>query len=131
MQRVPRARTRAVAEANRLASAMTVDQTRDVFASRVAESLEGGRSAILRPERRSTLVDLATRMGIRAFDAHLVIALTQDAARRGEVSTGRAGCESERADAQDRRSGQVWVIAASLVMGVSGAMFGIAWLIGG
>jgi hypothetical protein len=55
-----------------------------VFAQHVANGIEGGRAAILRPQTRERLLTLATRVGIRPFDAHLLMALMQDRARRGE-----------------------------------------------
>lgn len=57
------------------------------FASQVARHLEGGKAAILRPERRDLLVAGAVREGILPFDANLVIALVQDATRRGDLVT--------------------------------------------
>lgn len=57
------------------------------FASEVARHLEGGKAAILRPERRDVLIASAVRDGILAFDANLVIALVQDATRRGDLVT--------------------------------------------
>lgn len=57
------------------------------FASQVVRHLEGGKAAILRPERRDLLVAGAVRDGILPFDANLVIALVQDAARRGDLLT--------------------------------------------
>lgn len=57
------------------------------FASEVARHLEGGKAAILRPERRDVLIVSAVRDGILAFDANLVIALVQDATRRGDLVT--------------------------------------------
>jgi hypothetical protein len=52
--------------------------------------LEGGRTALLTPDRRRRLVTLATKMGLRPFDAALIIAIVQDAARAGEPLTGEA-----------------------------------------
>lgn len=57
------------------------------FASQVARHLEGGKAAILRPERRDHLIAGAVRDGILPFDANLVIALVQDATRRGDLVT--------------------------------------------
>jgi hypothetical protein len=127
--RPSRARVEDVASANRASAALPVEQARDIFASRVAESLEGGRSAILRPERRERLVALATRMGIRAFDAHLVIALTQDAARRGEVDT-KSNTWTARPEKRERPLPLV-AIAIGVACGVALAMFGIAAVMGG
>jgi hypothetical protein len=55
-----------------------------VLAARTTRLLQGGTSAILTPESRAKLLVLSKRMGLRAFDASLVIAIAQDAARRGE-----------------------------------------------
>lgn len=54
------------------------------FAALVRTSIEGGRAAILRPERRHDLMTRAHTLGLRPFDANLVIAVVQEAARRGE-----------------------------------------------
>lgn len=67
---------------------MSRNDPRWVFAARVASQLEGGHAAVLRPERRERLVKTARLLGLRPFDAALVIALVQDAARRGEARPG-------------------------------------------
>lgn len=77
------ARELEVARANRQASAIDALDARWVFACRVATSLEGGRAAILRPESRDKLLTQAGRLGLRQFDANLVIAIVQDTARCG------------------------------------------------
>ena len=51
------------------------------LAGRVAGALEG---AVLPPERRAELVAHARDLGVREFDANLVIAVIQDRMRRGE-----------------------------------------------
>lgn len=51
------------------------------LANQVAARLQG---TMLAPEDRALLVDEARRMGIREFDSHLVMAVVQDRARRGE-----------------------------------------------
>lgn len=82
----PEARLRhaaAVERETRLASGMSADDARWVFARRVAEQLEGGVAAILTPQRRAALLATATRVGLRPFDANLVIALVQDGRRSG------------------------------------------------
>lgn len=82
-----------VARSNRQAAAIDALDARWVFACRVATSLEGGRSAILRPESRDRLLAQATRLGLRQFDANLVIAIVQDSARCGEEPLGLATAE--------------------------------------
>ena len=47
---------------------------------------------MLRPERRERLHRAARAMGLRAFDAGLIIAIVQDGMRRGDV----LGPETER-----------------------------------
>lgn len=69
--------------ADRPRAAPACDDPRWVLAARAASTLEGGRAAILTPENRRRLMDLAARMGLRPFDASLVIAIVQDAARTG------------------------------------------------
>lgn len=125
--RTARAAARRVAGANHDASTLSTEQMRDAFAARVAESLEGGKNAILRPESRARLIDLGARMGIRRFDAHLVIALTQDAARRGEVHTKP---DDNMSSAIEGNSGDVPMIplAIAVVLGLAIAMLAIGWL---
>jgi hypothetical protein len=52
-----------------------------VLAGRIVASLEG---AVLPPERRQDLLRFSKSIGVREFDASLVIAVIQDRARRGE-----------------------------------------------
>lgn len=59
-----------------------------VFSVRVASMIEGGRAGVLRPERRERLTKTAAALGLRAFDAALIIAMVQDEARRGAVPQG-------------------------------------------
>ncbi len=61
-----------------------------VMAARAASRLQGGTAAILVPEERRRLMLLAERLGLRAFDAALIIAIVQDAARRGADPLGEA-----------------------------------------
>jgi hypothetical protein len=73
-----------VVRANRSASQLPPMDAAMIFSRRVRDSLEGGAAAILTPERRRRLVDLAQRLGMTSFDASLTIAVVQDRARRGE-----------------------------------------------
>jgi hypothetical protein len=54
-----------------------------IMALRVAQALEGGTAAILRPDRRDELLKGALALGLRPFDANLVIAIVQDGRRHG------------------------------------------------
>lgn len=53
----------------------------------IADSIEGGRIALIRPERRRRILHAASLLGVRAFDANLLIAIVQDDARRGVHTT--------------------------------------------
>lgn len=57
---------------------------RQCFAHEVEHALQGGRAAIVTPDARDALVARARGLGLREFDAHLIIATVQEAARRGE-----------------------------------------------
>lgn len=61
---------------------------RQIFALRVGQMLEGGRAAIIPPDRRRRLVDAARQAGLRPFEANLIIAIVQDSARRGQPPAG-------------------------------------------
>lgn len=69
---------------NHSAAGLDPAAMREAFGAGVAAALDGGSAAILTPERRRRLVDIAERLGIRPFDANLVIAVVQDRVRRGE-----------------------------------------------
>jgi hypothetical protein len=66
------------------ASCLSPEDARLIVARRAAEAIEGGSLARLSPMRRRGLERLATKLGLRAFDTSLVIAIAQDAARSGE-----------------------------------------------
>jgi len=72
-----------VTKENISASKLKGTDARWVFAVLVSKSLEGGRAAILTPESRERLVASAVSMGLRPFDANLVIAIVQDCTRCG------------------------------------------------
>lgn len=80
---------RGIARENREVAAMQRDDARLVFAQRVAANIEGGKAAILRPEVRKRLLTESASMGLRSFDANLIIAVAQDAAQRGVMSDSR------------------------------------------
>ena len=88
---LPRAHTaaRRVMSENRAASGIDARDARWVIAASTASSLEGGLAAILPPDRRRRLVSMAVHLGLREFDANLVIAIVQDAARAGLPALGR------------------------------------------
>ncbi len=80
----PATARREAARENHLAATLGPVDMRAALAVDVARAIEGGRAAILRPERRRNIIVQAKAMGLREFDANLIIAVVQDAARRGE-----------------------------------------------
>lgn len=58
------------------------------LAVRTAALMEGGRVGLLRPENRRRVLETAKLLGLRAFDANLIIAIVQDAARTGDDPLG-------------------------------------------
>lgn len=85
-----RAAAREVARENAYAASLSASEAREILTLRVTELLQGGRAAILTPERRARAIRIARMLGVRDFDAHLVIAVVQDRARRGEIAISGA-----------------------------------------
>ena len=78
-----------VARENAVAAGMSATDARWVFAVQVAHAIEGGRAALLSPDRRRRLGVMARGMGLRPFDASLIIAVVQDGVRSGEGGLSR------------------------------------------
>lgn len=97
---------RAVRIANRAAADLSPHDARSILASLTARSIEGGRAAIIRPDVRRLLVARAASMGLRPFDANLVIAIVQDDARSpgGSARPGLQPTSGERADGRPKAS---------------------------
>lgn len=77
-----------VAYENACAAMIQPADVRWIFAMKVGNAIEGGRAALLTPPKRRELIAVAVSAGLREFDANLVIAVVQDAARRGELGEG-------------------------------------------
>jgi len=122
-----------VAQANREAAGLTADDARAILAARVADSLDGGRAAILPAQRRQRLLDLARRLGLRPFDANLVIAIVQDGARSGQVHPGGTDPRLALVGAPQRRSGSgaIGLILAAVTIGTGLLAALVAWVLGG
>jgi hypothetical protein len=76
---------RSVAAENRAASgnhALEPTDPRWVLAARAYSQLQG---STLSPERRDRVMRSAKTLGIRPFDANVIIAIVQDQARRGQT----------------------------------------------
>jgi len=122
-----------VARENHAASSLDADDARWVFAVLVSKVLDGGRAAILAPDRRRLLMVNAREMGLREFDANLVIAIVQDCVRTGHERL----CPKTEArlamvrEAQPPLSIKLWqFVAAGVVAGSAIAGMVIMWLRG-
>lgn len=126
---------RSVVRENRLASRLPDDDARTILALRVADCLEGGEAAILRPDQRRRSLRLGRILGLAPFDANLVIAIAQDAARRGERAPHAVARDPRLAmiawDPATRRisaTRRAFALGAC-VLGAAGALFGslVVW----
>lgn len=121
----------AVTNENISASKLKGTDARWVFAVLVSKSLEGGRAAILTPEKRERLVASAISMGLRPFDANLVIAIVQDCTRCGhdrlcEETESRLSLVRPPEPAAPQAWGlNGWLAASSIITGLALAL----WLI--
>lgn len=127
----------AIARENRSAAGVSATDARWVVAVRAAEALEGGRLAMLRPEKRRHISTLATRLGLRPFDANLIMAIVQDSARAGAAG-GALGVETaerlrlvREAEGRTRegRSAGVLLLCAVL-LGLAMAAVAVRWVVG-
>lgn len=123
---------RAVAAENLVAAHQpTLDPTdpRWVLAARAQGMLEG---TALPADRRERVLRLAQRIGVRPFDANLIIAIVQDRARRGETIADAAPTIALIPEPEVRRSDR-WTLArwagAVAAAVLANAML-IWWLIG-
>lgn len=128
----------AIARENRSAAGLSATDARWVVATRAAEALEGGRLGILRPERRRHIAALATRLGLRPFDANLIMAIVQDSARSGAAG-GALGVETadrlrlvrEAEAAEEKESHRAWrLLLLAALLGVVLASIAVQWVVG-
>ncbi len=92
-------------------------------------ALEG---AVLAYDERRRLLDLATRIGIRPFDANLILAIVQDRARRGETLESAAPTLAiipSPAHSSPANHTWIWVTGITVAMVADGVL--IAWIIFG
>lgn len=114
---------------------LEVTDARWVFAARVAESLEGHSAAILSPDKRERLLKLAEILGLRAFDANLIIAIVQDSVRCGLEPLSRSTTDRltmvagvQRASTMTPGWSRVMVLAWGAAIGIMGATVLINWV---
>ncbi len=109
-----------------------------LLAVKTSSLLEGGKAALLTPAKRQSIMTLARQLGLRPFEASLVVAVVQDGARAGEgtlsegvkarlslVGTGAAPLPPSRSE----RSWAGLMGVAAALGGVLTAML-IRWLEG-
>lgn len=96
-----------------------------ILATRVAESLEGYSAAIITPEKRDHLLRLSTMLGLRPFDANLIIAIVQDSVRCGLDPLSRSTVERLQMVAGARTHGSRRAGLSPLMMAAWAAMFGM------
>lgn len=143
---------RSVAAENVRAAGVDETDARWLLAQHTAGMLESGRGR-LRPERRRQLHEVATRLGLRAFDTNLVIAVVQDAAVHEEdalsvgcrerlTMVGGAGAlhtapskspvsslDMNKSSDRDGFSMEAWLqLGTSLALGLMGAMMLASWI---
>ncbi|XVJ60154.1 MAG: hypothetical protein HEQ23_12465 [Tepidisphaera sp.] len=117
---------REVARENRLASTLSPQDARWRLAVDVASSLEGGKAAMLTPERRRKLLVRAEELGLRPFDANLVIAVVQDAQTEGRALTPETQArlllvrpaDPAKLDAAGRKFIAALILAAVMLFGL-------------
>lgn len=116
-------------------AALSPVDARWVFAARVAESLEGYSAAVLPPEKRERLMRLAEVIGLRPFDANLIIAIVQDSVRCGleplSVSTAERLMMVAAPGRSVRKAGgwsRVMIVAWAAMFGMMGATALINWV---
>ncbi|MEL6330442.1 MAG: hypothetical protein AAFR38_12355 [Planctomycetota bacterium] len=106
----------------------------EAFLALATARLEGGRAAVLRPERRDELARVGERIGLSGFDTQLLIAFAQDRARRGlehnaDLPPAIAAIDRQKPGA---RAGKTLPIAPllSLGLGVMIAITFVLWIAG-
>ncbi|MHC5024040.1 MAG: hypothetical protein ACYTGG_09020 [Planctomycetota bacterium] len=100
-----------------------------VLAMRAYSQLQG---STLTPDRRERVLDTARRLGVRPFDANVIIAMVQDRARRGEPIASAAPTLDLLADPrmqQRRGAWRVWLLAITTAAALTFVI--IRWIAGG
>lgn len=125
-------RREAVARANASSASLSPLDVRWMLAQAVSANLEQGRVAALPPEKRARLLSHAAALGLRPFDASLIIAVVQDQARQGKMLDEDACARLAMIPAAERDaragddSSRLLGIACGLAIALMGVM--IAWV---
>jgi hypothetical protein len=127
-----RAARQAVTAENRAAAGnrgLSPTDPRWVLAARAYAQLQG---SAMTYDRRVRVLRTARRLGVRPFDANLIIAIVQDQARRGRSLPEAAGTIALLEPPKRRSAGWTWarwIVAALCAVGANA--FLIWWLTGG
>lgn len=99
-----------------------------MLAKATQDALQG---AVLAFEDRKRILALAQRIGIRAFDANLIVAIVQDRARRGETLEAAVDAIAvvPRPAASGSRAAVAWTWAAAIIVAVVADALLIGWII--
>ena len=119
-----------IARENRAAAGLSALDCRWVLAVQAARELQGGRAGIITPEGRRRLLVVGNRLGLRAFDANLIIAIVQDGARCGEDPLGTSATERLRLVAPEAEFADVQAAAGGAELGAGrgdGDLCGAVW----
>lgn len=122
---------RAVAEENSLAAGLSALDPRWIFAVQVERAVQGGRAGLVGPEARRRLLATAEKLELRPFDANLIIAIVQDAARSRQDPLGRDVEQRLRLvkPPESARTAQTPAgIGASVLLAVALVAIALAWL---
>lgn len=97
----------------------------------ISETVRRLQGSLLVSEDRRAVLQLAKRLGLRAFDANLLVAVVQDRARRGEsvASATLPGRRDACAAASNRWNSWRWIAATLASVGL--AVLAANWLLGG
>lgn len=119
-----------VARENHTAARSPLDpgDPRWVLAARAYSQLQG---TTLTPDRRDRVLQTARLLGVRPFDANVIIAIVQDTARRGQP-LGDAHGLIEMVPEPARRGDAGWGRwAAAILLATVANLFLIWWLLAG
>jgi hypothetical protein len=121
-----------VTRENRIAATRPLDPTdaRWVLAARAHAQLQG---TALTPERRRRVMHTARILGIRPFDANVIIAIVQDHARRGEPLATAGPTLSMVPEARRERTAPAaaWRWIAALGCAAVATLMLVRWLVNG
>ena len=99
---------------------------------KLAQETQGAlQGTVLAFEDRRTLLALAQRLGIRSFDANLIVAIVQDRARRGESLASATPSPTASVTTRARRwfTNNIALIAAVIILVMIADALLIGWVL--